>query len=162
MYYMPQMNGTYDEISVTDTNWTTSINKGVKSIAVIGHCDWEISWQVTSLFSLYWIVRIRKMLFLFISVDTIGSIQSIPKSLIKNTGRIMGRIKNFGSIRNGWQALRPEKHTWPTQILDYPDNIWERSVVYKHHLKEQILTSLWHILTSLSHAFQICFKHVSR
>ena len=58
IFYKPQMQDDYDELRVTDANWTTSINKEktlngteVKSLAVIGHCDWDISWQVTSLLS---------------------------------------------------------------------------------------------------------------
>ena len=57
IFYKAQMRGDYDEIRVTNTNWTTSIlektlnGKEVNSLAVIGHCDWDISWQVTSLLS---------------------------------------------------------------------------------------------------------------
>ena len=109
IFYKPQMQDDYDEIRVPTANWTTSIlektlnGKEVKSLAVIGHCDWDISWQVTSLFSHdYYIQKLNCYFHFFFSGYKSGGKRKYPK-YPQNPDAIHSR---YGTIRKWWEERK--------------------------------------------------------
>ena len=49
LFELDGLRGEYEEVRVTNTNWITrarvsAFDISLQSLAVMGHCDWEISW----------------------------------------------------------------------------------------------------------------------